>query len=385
MSSKRSKTSSLTPGSIPSNTGGVIDRRIWKELRRRANGDRRSLALWQAYVQFLESCPTLPDQPRTAVHHILWRSEYSKYAKSSWNLIRLSNEDHAAAAALMLAAEPHNNKLQKGFNWTFKLIGRGSGWTTRDRQEIIRLYKEGWTSTRLGRRFGVSYGTILNLINKSGHKTRNNAEASALIAWSPKNPYETIRLYRSGWSQQRLAKKYGLKSEWAIARWLRSQGEHLRTISETAALKPCRFSTIQQKEITRLYLEGWSSNKIANRFHVSGHPILMFLKKKGLTKTSGDYRRWSPTVTEAEEAIQLYREGWSSEKIGRRYGRSGHCVLTFLKIRGIPIRSKGWTFKHSKATRRKMSVIAKRQWADPIGRRLKVIGLRSARRSRKAA
>src|SRR5260370_10132368 len=97
--------------------------------------------MWQAYLRFLEACPSIPEHtPETAVHHILWRANYLKFVKSPWNLIRLTHEDHTAAAALALAAEPDNGNLRAGFDATYKMRGSTLRWKTKNPKEIAHLY-----------------------------------------------------------------------------------------------------------------------------------------------------------------------------------------------------------------------------------------------------
>jgi hypothetical protein len=93
-----------------------IDSRIEHELKTRAAGNRRALALWMAYLLFLSCCPMLQaGHPESEVHHILWRSEYPAYVDCDWNKIRLTRTDHQAASAIAWAAEPENMKLAAGF------------------------------------------------------------------------------------------------------------------------------------------------------------------------------------------------------------------------------------------------------------------------------
>lgn len=268
--------------------------RIWKELKRRANGDSRALAMWRAYVDFLQSRPTLPDNtPDTAVHHILWRSEYPKYVKSEWNLIRLTHEDHTAAAALALAAEPDNGSLRTGFAATYRMAGTSKTWKPANPKKVIHLYEQGHPAREVGETYGISAGTVLSFLQRSGVRIRNNSEAKS---WMPKNPQSVIHLYEQGYSQQDIGKKFG-KGHGAITHFLQKRGVQIRRRDECMIWKPTNPELVIAD-----YLGGQSARQIAKQFSIHARRVLGFLRRNKISIRSRDE---SNRISKQNRAQQL--------------------------------------------------------------------------------
>jgi len=262
-----------------------LDSRIRKELTRRANGDRRAVAMWRAYVRFLEGCLVLKEHaPGTAVHHILWRAEYPRYIKSKWNLIRLTHEDHTAAAALALAAEPHNENLRQGFTATLRMSGTNQH-----------------------------------------------------LAWKPKNPKEVIRLYLSGQSREQLGKRFGV-SGWTVCKFLRRVSVPIRTIGEAQKWRPKNIQEI----VDMRQKEKMSVETIAKKCGVCRVTIRRLLMEQGVTRLKIIGRPpWEPK--NPQKAINLYKRGYSVKELAPKYKVSWLTFLKFLRRSGVQIRKQGET------------------------------------------
>jgi predicted DNA-binding protein YlxM (UPF0122 family) len=192
-----------------------LDERIWKHLSRRANGNANAAMMFHMYVTFLECRPFLQDNtPNTAVHHILWRAEYPEYIKSKWNLIRLSNEDHTAAAALALSAEPHNGILRAAFYATYRIVGGSRRWRPENPAEVIRLYQTDLLSLKkLEKRFGVDRCAVKNFLKRNKVEIRDGKKAAAAWTWTPDNPEQVISLYQDNfWTFKEIGDLFNVSS-----------------------------------------------------------------------------------------------------------------------------------------------------------------------------
>jgi transposase-like protein len=376
-----------------------MDRRIWKELKRRAKGDQSALTMWRAYLAFLNSRPALAEKtPGTTTHHILWRSEYPRFVSSGWNLIRLAHEDHTAAAALMLAAEPGNLKLFNGFKMTSIIPGRTS-WTPKNKAKVIALYTDRfWSIKKIAKKVGVSEQTIARFLKRSGVRVRlleesmcwnpKPKEAKRIISlyterhhstvyigkkfgvndetvwrflrrkgiktrsrkeilkwekqWRPRKPQEVIRLYERGVSPTQIARRFGV-SRSCLYTFLKRHKVRIRTISEWRAWQPKN-----PDEIIALYVKQcWSSVEIGEKFGVGHSAVTSFLKQKGVAiRRNGEGREWQPR--NPSKILELYKLGWSSVRIGCRFGVGQNAVLNFIRRSGGTVRRFGETRKELK-------------------------------------
>ena len=275
-----------------------LNSRIKKELFKRPSMNYRSTMLWRAYLLFLESCPNLPtDTPGSALHHILWRSEYPRFIDCQWNIIRLSYSDHAAAAALALGAEPENKKLWYGFRATYKMYGTPRRWKPRNAKEIIRLYEEErWSMSRLGLKFGIDVGAVRRWLKRNGIKTRGYSEQSI---WFPKTADKIIQLYtKEKWSLSKLGKRYKVSCS-TVRHFLSRNGVLIRTLSEQALGK--KLSPSQKKNI-------------------------------GVANT------WKPL--NPERIISMYYEGYTIQKLSRKYNKTRTTIKLFLLRNKVTLRSR---------------------------------------------
>jgi hypothetical protein len=252
-----------------------MHRRIWAELKRRAAGDEWALAMWRAYISFLESRPKLSaDAPDTAVHHILWRAEYPRYIKSNWNLIRLTHDDHTAAAALMLAAEPRNGKLRDGFRITYKISGNNLRWRPKNPREVIHFYQENRSLKISARKFNVSGRTIKNFLRRHGIKILR--PDGRTFRWRPRNPNNIIRFYEEGQTLVALGKRFNV-TEHAVRNFLNRNGVKRRGMSEARFWKPRNA-----KKLIQSYKRGQSLTGLGTGFGVSYNTVHRFLNREGV-------------------------------------------------------------------------------------------------------
>ena len=259
--------------------------KIQAELLRRAGDDARAAQMWRAYIAFLELCPVLPEYtPMTAVHHILWRSEYPKFISTAWNLIRLQHEDHTAAAALALAAEPNNDSLFSGYWATYKLRGGSKRWIPKKSKELIRLYEvKRWTPERLGKKYGVAACVILRYLKRNRIETRSNGEARRWVP-TPRTGRQVMRRYLGGETPSSIGKSFG-KSATGVRRYLTFRGIQLRTRGKSQEIRR-EPSESMQREIVRLHLKGWSLRAVSENLGVSFERVRITLRRNGIKPRS---------------------------------------------------------------------------------------------------
>jgi len=227
--------------------------------------------MWRAYIRFLETRPLLAESTSgTAVHHILWRSQYLKYVKNPWNLIRLRHADHAAAAALALVAEPNNKSLRTGFNATYKLAGTSKQWSPKNPKEVIYLYLEKrWSLKRIGKKYGVGPDAVRGYLQREYVLIRSNSESHLGIKVSTET--------RKKQSKAHMGNKYCLG--------FKHSKKTLEKMSENRRWKP-----YNSEELIRLYLEEeLSIQQIAKKYNIGERTVSKFFRRRKIRiRTSGE-------------------------------------------------------------------------------------------------
>ena len=100
--------------------------------------------------------------------------------------------------------------------------------------------------------------------------------------------------------------------------------------------EPKRAKQLNQSELARLterYCAGATVYQLAKEFGVHRSTVALRLKQAGV-----ELRGQSPTDQQVDEMIQLYTQGLSLEKVGRRTGFDASTVMHCLRRRGIPTR-----------------------------------------------
>src|SRR4051794_1766367 len=94
---------------------------------------------------------------------------------------------------------------------------------------------------------------------------------------------------------------------------------------------------VDADEIVRLYEAGVRATAIAAELGCGEGVVLARLKAAGVLVTSRASR-----LSEAREAVcGLYGdEGWTAQRIGEKYGVSGTTVLRYLREWGVPVRGR---------------------------------------------
>jgi hypothetical protein len=198
----------------------------------------------------------------------------------------------------------------------------------RDRSLLIRLYKSGWSLGRLSKRFKRWPGTISKSLHAHGIKTRYSKKHAAL---SKRQWALMVRMYRNGWSASRLAKRFA-RTVTNIVGALRRRGMRIRGSRKQKRLSKRAWSTL-----VRMYGNGWSGNSLAKKFKVTIQNVIGGLRRRGIIiRGASGHRRHLPH--EWRTIRRMYGQGVSSREIGKTFGVPHSTIVRGLRSRGICIR-----------------------------------------------
>ena len=93
-----------------------------------------------------------------------------------------------------------------------------------------------------------------------------------------------------------------------------------------------RLSPGQQAELLERYLAGERAHLLARAFEINRTTLDRLLTSNGVRRPR------SMTQSELTEAIQLYEQGWSCQRIGDRLGRDHSTIWMALKAAGVQLR-----------------------------------------------
>jgi transposase len=86
-------------------------------------------------------------------------------------------------------------------------------------------------------------------------------------------------------------------------------------------------------ELVDGYRSGKTMKELASDFGIHRNTVSAHLTEHGVP-----VRRGGLDQAQAAEAVRLYDEGWSSGRLGERFGVSADTVLTVLRRAGASIR-----------------------------------------------
>src|SRR5688572_453636 len=100
------------------------------------------------------------------------------------------------------------------------------------------------------------------------------------------------------------------------------------------------FNPDQVQEIIRLYKSGWTLERIAPLYNSNAASLSTLIKRNNVprnkyNRTRVDLRKVKPG--QEQEVIALYNQGYSSTKIGERFNTSGNVILQVLKKNNVKI------------------------------------------------
>jgi DNA-directed RNA polymerase specialized sigma24 family protein len=93
-----------------------------------------------------------------------------------------------------------------------------------------------------------------------------------------------------------------------------------------------RLTADEQAELLNRYLAGERAHQLARAFQIDRRTVATLLKNTGLRRSR------SLTPEKIDEAVALYAQGWSCQRIGERFGRHYSTIWLALKARGVQLR-----------------------------------------------
>jgi hypothetical protein len=93
-----------------------------------------------------------------------------------------------------------------------------------------------------------------------------------------------------------------------------------------------RLTADQQAELINRYLEGERAYQLADAFRVDRSTVSRLLADVGIRRPR------SLTPDEIAESVELYAQGWSCERIGQRFGKNHGTIWLALKAEGFRLR-----------------------------------------------
>lgn len=200
------------------------------------------------------------------------------------------------------------------------------------RAEIARLYvDEGLDGQQIADRLGMPYGTVYSNLRAAGVQMRPGPKTPPRRT-SKVDLDEATRLYAEGWTLTRLADRYGV-THVAVSHRLRKAGVPPRPTSTGAYAHAAAVERRQDAgpAVRALFEEGLTYSQIAVRLDMSQTAVKRVLADLGLKRR----QRLDPV-----EIVRLYvEEGIGIERIARRLQTSQQGVRYQLLKHGVQLRA----------------------------------------------
>lgn len=142
---------------------------------------------------------------------------------------------------------------------------------------------------------------------------------------------EVVSLWKQGLSGRDVAKRLGL-SETTTYRVLSKSG---LPAESRAVERKRKLSNTQVAEIVHMYASGQSSAEIAKSIGTSANTVRSALRREGveIRPSGGRLRKWSDS--EITEICSLYTEGFSQEKIAEKFGTNQSRISGIINNAGL--------------------------------------------------
>jgi uncharacterized protein (DUF433 family) len=202
--------------------------------------------------------------------------------------------------------------------------------------EIAKAYKHGETAQQLAKRYGVTDPTIKKALIELDVDIRSYSEAQGGLKDEEKQ--ELADLYQLGWNTVQLGKKYGI-SDGTVGSYLDQVGIEKRTWSEARG----GLNIKQKQEVVARYLAGETSVDIAKDYGVFYSTILRAVKESGNETRSLSESKIMKIERDldTEDIVNRYENGESALSIAEDYPVTDAGIRSLLRRQGVEIRDKG--------------------------------------------
>jgi transposase len=241
--------------------------------------------------------------------------------------------------------------------------------------DVCARYQTGESSPSLAKEMGVSPNAIYSILRRHGIKTRSSGAASRKL--TDEQEQEICNRYMASETTQQLATAFGVSSG-TIANVIRRQGRmgedlpmgRVRIAKDSAVNKPAKspgssarainaalprkcislrspseahrkFTDEQEREICRRYLAGENSVQLSTAFGVVDCTIRKIIKRNGISLRSRSEARGGLSESGEADACRRYRGGESTPSIAAALGVSINIICRILKRHGIDTRPNG--------------------------------------------
>jgi DNA-directed RNA polymerase specialized sigma24 family protein len=225
---------------------------------------------------------------------------------------------------------------KEGFNPQEDKFKRNEKLSEDQKQEIAAKYADGMTAQRIAIEYGVSHPTIKKALQEMQVKVRSYSESQGGLDEEKKR--EIIDLYREGWNTVQIARKFGVH-DGTIGKYLDEQGVQKRTWSEARG----GLSDKQKEEVVKKYLDGETSVDIAKEYNVFYSTILRAVKESGneIRTLSESKIMKVERQLDVDDIVSRYIKGESALSIACDYPVTDAGIRSLLVRRGVEIRDKG--------------------------------------------
>ena len=212
----------------------------------------------------------------------------------------------------------------------------------RDRDRVKERYESGESALSIARDYNCHNNSVRKVLREMGCKMRSGQDQARLDAEN-KHPAwehaERIRAeYESGLDIKDLEKMYNAQGQ-TLKKIILSVGGRIRTKQEQWALSKIKYHPIWDRpdEIHEKYKSGRSIRSLAEEYKTTAVTL-----KAVLVSVNCEFRpkRAHPIWKEAKEVAEKYKNGMNTSQLAEEYNCSTSLIMKVLKSQNCEIRGK---------------------------------------------